>query len=226
MTVYLAQAFPEAQIYGVDLSPIPQRLATTRLSNIHYIQGDVHDLLAQGHQDLQSETFDYIYQRLLFMTTTDWSTYFENLAGLLTLGGWLECAEGSFHICHANDEHASVPPGGWYDKLRTDAKTLGINIELGDSLQGYLQACPLLKHVSTARYRGELRHKDSEPELWGITKQFPALLPLMAGKICGTQRSAGEVEEIVTGIERYLKDDWSEGDHFAVHAVVAQRKSF
>jgi len=223
MTVYLAQAFPEAQIYGVDLSPIPQRLAATQLSNIKYIQGDVHDLLAKGHQDLRPGAFDYIYQRLLFMTTTDWSTYFANLAGLLAPGGWLECAEGSFHICHANNEHASVPAGGWYDKLRIDSQALGINIELGDSLEEHLNSTAGLQVVNVARYKGELRHKDSEPELWGITKQFPALLPLMARKICSARRSTEEVEEIVKGIERYINDDWREGDHFAVHSVVAQR---
>jgi len=223
MTVFLAQAFPNAQVYGVDLSPLPQRLATTALKNIQYIQGNIHDLLAKGHEELQQGSFDYIYQRLLFVTSTEWSTYFRNLSGLLKSGGWLECAEGSWRICHANDEHASVPAGGWYDKLRTDAAAQGIDLELGDSLEAYLGSSPLLKHMSTTRYRGELRHKDSEPELWGITKQFPSLLPLMARKICSARRSTEEAEEIVKGIERYINEDWREGDHFAVHVVAAQR---
>lgn len=223
MTIHLAQTFPSAQIYGLDLAPVPQTSTTPKLPNIQYIQGSIHDLLGQ-HRDLQPGTFDYIYERYLIATATPWPTYLDQIATLLKPGGWLEMTESSITFYSGSGEVMPTSPGGWFEILREDSRAQGIDLQLGDSLLRYLEHSEEYDSVAQVTFRNELRPLPHTPELWAIQGQHKEVLRLLAIKVCGVKRSAEEVEEVLKGIRKYFESGYRVGDHLLVYDVIARKR--
>lgn len=90
-TMQLAERFPGAQIFGVDLSPVPALHA--KPENVQYIQGDVRTLIEAGTEPFVSGSFDYIYSRLLSLGMTNWEDYLGQIKPVLAPRGWLEIQE-------------------------------------------------------------------------------------------------------------------------------------
>ena len=223
MTVALAQTFPSAQVYGLDLAPVPQTSTNPRPPNVQYIQGNIHDLLGQ-HPDLQPGTFDYIYSRYLLATATPWLKYLDQIATLLNPGGWLEMTESSITFHSGSGEAMPVSPGGWFETLCKDSRAQGIDLQLGDSLLRYLEYSSEYDSVAQETFRNELRALPATPELWTIQGQHEEILRWLARKVCGACRSKEEVGSLVKGIEEYFERDYRLGDHFLVYDVVARKR--
>jgi ubiquinone/menaquinone biosynthesis C-methylase UbiE len=83
VTHTIASKFPNAQVYGLDLSPVPNIRA--KLPNIGYIQGDFNKL-ANSDARFALESFDYIFSRLLIGGMTDWKGYVERCVALTKPG--------------------------------------------------------------------------------------------------------------------------------------------
>ncbi|HET8844513.1 MAG TPA: class I SAM-dependent methyltransferase [Ktedonobacteraceae bacterium] len=90
----MAQAFPLARIYGLDLEP-PQTIslaaqATTVPDNYHFIQGNVLKGLP-----FPDGMFDYVHQRLLFLGVpqNSWPAVISELLRVTRPGGWVEIYE-------------------------------------------------------------------------------------------------------------------------------------
>lgn len=86
VTHELATLFPNAQVYGVDLSPVPD--VRGKLPNITYIQGNINELAdsQDPNSHFQAATFGYIFSRLLVLGMTGWNDYVERCVSLLKLG--------------------------------------------------------------------------------------------------------------------------------------------
>lgn len=95
-TVQLAQKFPDAQIIGVDLSPVPA--LHSKPDNVEYVQGDIRQLVKSEDKRFTNHSFDYVFSRLLSLGMTDWPGYFSDVSLLLASGGWFEVQE--FEIGH------------------------------------------------------------------------------------------------------------------------------
>jgi 2-polyprenyl-3-methyl-5-hydroxy-6-metoxy-1,4-benzoquinol methylase len=82
MTHEMATAFPHAQVYGLDLSPVPN--VREKLPNIEYVQGNVMELSDSKTRDPRFEngSFDFIFSRLLIAGMTDWKGYVERCVTL------------------------------------------------------------------------------------------------------------------------------------------------
>ena len=91
ITNLLALIYPEAQVIGIDIAPVPESRHEKRV-NVEYIQGDIREVLGQDPR-LQVGSFDYIFQRLLIYGMTEWDKYIASIIGLLKPGGWLELHE-------------------------------------------------------------------------------------------------------------------------------------
>ncbi|HLG63872.1 MAG TPA: class I SAM-dependent methyltransferase [Ktedonosporobacter sp.] len=90
----MAQAFPLARVYGLDLEP-PQTvsLAAPAISvpdNYHFIQGNVLKGLP-----FPDNMFDYVHQRLLFLGVpqNSWPAVIKELSRVTRPGGWVEIYE-------------------------------------------------------------------------------------------------------------------------------------
>lgn len=104
-TVQLAQKFPEAQIFGIDLSPVPA--IHPKPKNVEYIQGNVRDLIKARDPRIGTWSFDFVYSRLLSMGETDWTGYFADVSSILAPGGWLEVHE--YEIAYRSADGGDVP---------------------------------------------------------------------------------------------------------------------
>ena len=95
MTLLIAQRFPNAQVYGIDLSPIPPSARESaeglNLSDrIHWLQGNIFDIVA-SHPDIRLGVADYVYHRFLVAGMKSYDEYLRDaVRPLLKSGGWVE----------------------------------------------------------------------------------------------------------------------------------------
>jgi trans-aconitate methyltransferase len=82
----IASQFPSAQVYGLDLSPVPS--VREKLKNIEYMQGNFVELTDAKNPDTRFRpgSFDYVFSRLLIMGMTDWKGYVRRCAALVRPG--------------------------------------------------------------------------------------------------------------------------------------------
>lgn len=90
-TAQLAEKYPDAQVIGIDLSPVPA--IRPKPKNVVYIQGDVREMIKAGKEPFVPGAFDYVFGRLLVAGMTDWKGYFEQIRTILAPGGWFEVQE-------------------------------------------------------------------------------------------------------------------------------------
>jgi ubiquinone/menaquinone biosynthesis C-methylase UbiE len=90
----IAQAFPQARVYGLDLEP-PQTISLAAPAqavpdNYHFIQGNVLKGLP-----FPDHMFDYVHQRLLFLGVPQqsWPAVIRELVRVTQPGGWVEIYE-------------------------------------------------------------------------------------------------------------------------------------
>ncbi|KAF2213720.1 hypothetical protein CERZMDRAFT_96545 [Cercospora zeae-maydis SCOH1-5] len=90
MTIFLAKKFPNAKVYGVDLSPID--VGDAAPSNVSFILGNVHNLVDKDPR-LQRGSADYIFSRFMVAGVEDWQEHIKSISMLLAPGGYLELHE-------------------------------------------------------------------------------------------------------------------------------------
>jgi trans-aconitate methyltransferase len=88
VTHEIASHFPKAQVYGIDLSPVPN--VREKLPNIEYVQANFNDMTAAHEPDarFKKESFDYTFSRLLVAGMTDWEDYIRRCVSLVKPGVW------------------------------------------------------------------------------------------------------------------------------------------
>ncbi|EME39089.1 hypothetical protein DOTSEDRAFT_57352 [Dothistroma septosporum NZE10] len=95
VTDKLAQRFPKADVYGLDLSPVPK--VREQRPNVRYIQGNAVTQRPTNWSGTQEPAitedeavFDYIFSRLLIAGITDWNGLLAHEFAMLKPGGYLE----------------------------------------------------------------------------------------------------------------------------------------
>lgn len=81
VTHEMGSLFPNAQIYGADLSPVPQ--VRQKLSNIQFVQGNIMDI---NDARFEKNSFDLIFSRLLVLGMSNWMAYVERCVALTKPG--------------------------------------------------------------------------------------------------------------------------------------------
>ncbi|KAJ9353458.1 S-adenosyl-L-methionine-dependent methyltransferase [Paecilomyces variotii] len=127
----LADTFPSAEVIGIDLSPIQPQFVPP---NCKFIVDDVEA------DWTYSEKFDYIHQRNMVGSISDWDELFQQAYKWTNPGGYIELQEFRVWFHSQND---SLPEASsinrWQRILLDGTKSLGmpINIieELGDKLK-------------------------------------------------------------------------------------------
>ena len=103
-TVQLAQRFPSAEVYGLDISPIPDAVRAIAPSNVTWVKGDILDVQHDSNFQISSSnneapsldsifqpnSLSYIFGRMLFLGITNWSHYFSLASQSLQPGGIIE----------------------------------------------------------------------------------------------------------------------------------------
>ena len=146
---HLAQRYPNSEIYGVDITPVPRAPSTP--SNISYITGDIKQLAGSNPR---LDTLDYIYQRLLICGMTGWPAYIRQMASLLRSGGYLEIHDYAerWYKCSAasprvpGDEDPLISADWrWMQAMRRGAEQLGLDLDIGLNAQRYMREAGLVE---------------------------------------------------------------------------------
>lgn len=102
-TVTLACMFPDAEVVGMDMFPVP--LIHEKPSNVTYVQARIEDIVEnlndsskekQAGDLLRRGSFDYVFARYLVMAVSNWPAFISACVALLAPGGWLEVQEGLY----------------------------------------------------------------------------------------------------------------------------------
>jgi trans-aconitate methyltransferase len=86
VTHEIASQLPNTQVYGIDLSPVPN--IREKLPNIEYVQANFNEVTAAHEPDsrFKKGSFDFAFSRLLVAGMIDWKDYVKRCVGLVKPG--------------------------------------------------------------------------------------------------------------------------------------------
>ena len=206
MTKYFGGVYPNAkEIIGIDLSPVPQREFPPQVT---FVQGDFRTLITSSeHSHFSSNSFDYVFSRMLVFGMTDWAGYIAQAKDLLAPGGWLELQE--IHKTYY-DENGTILSGSWeWLQEQSDAWTMrGLDMHCGPKLEGYLRDAGF-EDITVKRFRWMYGPREGHPETdliasyssqYLFNANFGAFV-----KVLGTQKTPEELNTI----EKQMREDMS-----------------
>lgn len=115
----VADAYPAAEVFGTDLSPIQP----------HYVPPNLHFEIADADEEWTFKPqFDLVHSRLMNDTSLkDWPHFYREAFSSLKPGGWVESQEFSYKMCTDDD---SIPVDSkikqWEDLWTEGVSKLGL----------------------------------------------------------------------------------------------------
>lgn len=152
ITRHLGAMFPSAQVYGVDLSPVPPHASSSSPppANVRWVQGNIRDLMLRDPR-FAAGSVDYAFHRLLICGMRDWQGYVDDVASMLRPGGWAELQDVDYVFYGADGERIDRD-WGWVRIMRDLAEELGLDIECGSHMAAYMRKAGLVD-ISVREYR-------------------------------------------------------------------------
>lgn len=137
MTYRLGVQFPDAEVFGLDLSNVPQ--VDRSPPNVHFLQGNVlnqrpTEWEPQGNGPKVPEdeqVFDLIFGRFLIAGVSDWSGYFKRQFDMLKAGGWIESHELD-PLIYDGAEVTTTDKQEWHIVLKKNAEAAGLDLTCTD----------------------------------------------------------------------------------------------
>lgn len=216
MTYLLALAYPDAEVIGLDISPVPDRY--DKPPNLTYVQGDIMALAGlKDDERFQEGSFDYVFHRLLVLGMTDWPGYVRKIVGLLKPGGWAEMQDYDMTIFNSEGEPISDEWWHW-TAFREDAGAMGLRTDIGRHLGSLMRDAGLVA-VEGTMYDVPCAYSEALPEHLKPVGRHMAGMMYQAGyaralmtRVCKGRRAEDELERMVrSGDEKYASV--RPGDH-------------
>ncbi|KAK4548745.1 hypothetical protein LTR36_008518 [Oleoguttula mirabilis] len=130
--VEFAEAFPNVEVIGTDLSPIQADLVPP---NCQFIVDNAEHTWAFDRK------FDYIHTRMLTLGMHDWPRFFQQCWNHLEPGGWLETGEVQFPPKRADGEEAKESPFiRWGEHAYEASANAGIDMRASEKFSNQLEA--------------------------------------------------------------------------------------
>lgn len=174
MTYLLALAYSEAEVIGLDISPVPEE-RYEKPANLTYVQGDVMKLSAAEDERFKDGSFDYVFHRLLVLGMTDWPGYAKRVAALLAPGGWAEMQDYDMSIFNSANENESDSWWHW-QAFKEDARAIGLDTDVGRKLGAIMRDAGLVEVAEKMYY---VPCCDSE----GLSEEMKPVGKLMQGMV-------------------------------------------
>lgn len=223
MTILLARMYPDAEVIGVDISPVPSR--HEQPSNLTYVQGNIMELPESDDPRFAKGSFDYVFHRLLVLGMTNWPAYIATVRDLLIPGGWAEMHDMDVALW-SRDGSTCVSDTWWHqERFHEDCVAIGLDINIGRKLAGYVKDAGLV-NVSGTVYKLPYI---PEPDLPGAELIAEANQKIMGPanralikKVSGPRRDAEVVEKMADSVvERFGQA--KVGDYAPIYVVVSQK---
>ena len=194
-----AAGFPEAQVYGIDLSVLPQH--DHQIPNLKFVHGDIRRLLRGEGEDTgmpPKGSVDYAFARLLVCGMTEWPEDVRTLADAVSSGGFVEMHEWDFQISEDGANVSDEWP--WLQaEVRRGWETKGLDLRCSQKLKVWMEEAGLVDVVEV-RYLAPLglwnveAHPESRVMAEYLAKWWPSVCWLMIPSLkCGDE---AEIEEM------------------------------
>ncbi|KAI4284497.1 MAG: hypothetical protein L6R38_001379 [Xanthoria sp. 2 TBL-2021] len=128
----MADAYPDVEIYGIDLSPIQPRWSAP---NVKYQVDDV-----EQPWTYPPSHFDFIHTRIMLGSLRDWPHFFTQSLKHLRPGGYVECQEIAVD---ARTDDNSLPENSalttWCNNQQEAMRKIGMEMKItGDMIKGQM----------------------------------------------------------------------------------------
>lgn len=151
-TVTLARMFPDAEVIGVDINPVPP--THRKPANVTYIQARIEDIVQNINNPssnsvpatIERGSFDLIFARLIIIAISNWPAFISACTALLAPGAWLELQEPTgyeFYTAASPTTPLQTLPSNtwtWNSALWTGAAALGYDMLVGKNLHAHFLA--------------------------------------------------------------------------------------
>lgn len=222
MTDLLASAFPEAQVYGIDIAPVPESRHGKR-SNVEWIQGDVRGLIGKDPR-LDLGSVDYIFERLLMFGMSNWEDYIKSISTLLRPGGWLEIQESSCQLRSPKGER-KWDSHRWYNEFMSEGKALGLDIEIGDRVEELLASTSGIGNVKGNKYTFSPISRADRPDLASLENQIPDLFNVVFRKVLSSRgRTEEDTQELLGEMNIAMEKGFAKEDRYTFGTAVGQKQ--
>jgi SAM-dependent methyltransferase len=223
MTAWLARKYPDAEVIGIDISPVPKR--HQQPDNLTYVQGNIMELVKNSDSRFAAGSFDYVFHRLLVFALTDWPAYVSVVQSLLRPGGWAEMQDMDSRFLDA--EGNSFGEKWWfYSIFIEDCEVVGLDTHVGSKLAAHMGGAGSLKNVRETVYKLPLVPTPDLPEaeLYAklMEKNVGTANQALVKRVCGPRRNAEVVEKMSADmIKEFSK--LKAGDHSRIFVAVGQK---
>ena len=202
-TIQLASVFPAAQVYGVDISAVPQSAQEMAPANVSWVVGNILDVTRTeaepkererpGQDILDTEAFkpgglDYAFGRMLFLGINDWPRYFTVAMQSLRSGGIIEHQDLDWKFYRTATSECLSDEWEWHQAILAAAEKSGLSTTAGSGAAAIMKQVGLeVLSAKTFEFSFVPSPKTPRSQAMGryvqakLLPQYPELLRKMLG---------------------------------------------
>lgn len=236
VTDYLGQRFAKAQVFGLDLSRVPQ--IRKHPANVHFLQGNVlserpRDWLPQNQDEdglsrtQDAELFDLVFSRLLVAGMPDWPKYIQTSFSLLKAGGFMEVHDLDW-IWYGKDGQVISDEWPWWQRLKAAGEAKGLNWSCATLAADWMREAGF-QDIQVTEYRWPFGGQWEQTPEWRafgdyVASNMPSMVHHMIAK---TMEDQGASEEDIESMRAEMKRDFApeEGKHWVMKVTVGKKPS-
>ncbi|KAM7189893.1 S-adenosyl-L-methionine-dependent methyltransferase [Rhypophila sp. PSN 637] len=226
---------PSATVYGLDLSPIPERVLKIAPSNVVWATGNVLDVdpnttekpaAGQVGDIFAPNSLDYIFGRMLFLGINDWTRYFATAARSLSSGGIIEHQDLDWAFYRVGTSERLDTNWEWHRRVVAAAHKAGLSTKAGSDAASLMKDAGLeIISVQTFEFSFVPSRKTSNSIPMGnyvmekLVPNYPELLRKMLGGPDGV--SGDELERLTKQAVADIQSE--EGIHQKYTVTIARK---
>ena len=238
-TVQIAQLFPSANVYGLDISPVPEEAQKMAPKNVTWAMGNVLDVEtketggnSQHKKDdvMRRDIFapgelDYIFGRMLFLGINDWKRYFSTAYHALRPGGIVEHQDLDWEFYRVGTSECLSDKWEWHKAVVAAAEKSGLSTHAGTGAASIMKGLGM-EIVSAQSFEFSFVPSSKTPSSQAMGKYVQAKLlpqyPELLRKMLEAQGIDGDALEKLT--KDCLRDITSEEGVHQKYTVTVARK--
>ncbi|KAL2043901.1 hypothetical protein N7G274_003421 [Stereocaulon virgatum] len=226
ITRYFALRFPTAQVYGIDLCPVPSEPTDVTTKNLTFIKGNFRKSAGRDER-LQWGSLDYFFSRLLLDGMTDWPGYVKDAYKMLRPGTWAELSDYVEDCFYEDNRIVPREAWPWQKAIREGGFKQGLDLDAGWTIKRYMEDAGFVNiqrwEYRVPYWRGALKERPEATRMtehaigdrWGL---YWHMIPKLVEPL-------GLSEEVVDGFRRdAVRDLGEEEGKYQVVTVTIGRK--
>lgn len=234
LTDLIANSFPLATVYGLDISPVPD----TRVHppNTHFLKGNIlqhkpYEWVAQSPstnpwpESADSELFDFIYSRFLVFGVNDWPGYIGKVFSLLKPGTFAEIHDVSWDVYNGSDANLS-DSWSWFRAMRAAGAEQGLDLSCGEKIQAWMKDAGFVD-IKVKTYPWPIGGQWAQDRVWREFGHFEAdQLPAMNWHLIPRLlQGKGYTEDQIHAFRAEMRENLKprEGNHLVMYVVVGRK---